>query len=156
MYLLYLDCPNPIRRYIHEPQNTMEKLDRQSLARAAATRLQTRRLQTRRRALGAPHQCLARTQPVRGRDSRHSPEAQKWGLSADCIYQWLHAFLLQRLDSLTYRTSPGRPGTAPRRGGPVPHLAGAARQVDAAPETTLMPTARHWTASRRLCQCLLE
>lgn len=35
--------------------------------------------------------------------------ARKWGLSTDCIYKWLHAFLVERLDSLTYGTAPGRP-----------------------------------------------
>jgi len=35
--------------------------------------------------------------------------AKKWGLSRDCVYKWLHAFLLERLDSLTYAASPGRP-----------------------------------------------
>jgi transposase len=35
--------------------------------------------------------------------------ATKWGLSRDCVYKWLHAFLLERLDSLRYTASPGRP-----------------------------------------------
>ena len=31
------------------------------------------------------------------------------GVSASTVYRWLHAFLLQRWDSLRYGTSPGRP-----------------------------------------------
>ncbi len=34
--------------------------------------------------------------------------AQKWGLSVDCIYKWLQAFIVERLDSLTYGAAPGR------------------------------------------------
>ena len=35
--------------------------------------------------------------------------AKKWGLSRDCVYKWLHAFLLERLASLKYAKSSGRP-----------------------------------------------
>ena len=34
--------------------------------------------------------------------------AQKWGLSVDCIYKWLQAFIVERLDSLTYGAASGR------------------------------------------------
>ena len=35
--------------------------------------------------------------------------ARQWGLSTDCIYKWLQAFIVERLDSLTYGAAPGRP-----------------------------------------------
>jgi transposase len=35
--------------------------------------------------------------------------AEQVGVSASTVYRWLHAFLLQRWDSLRYGTAPGRP-----------------------------------------------
>jgi len=36
--------------------------------------------------------------------------AERVGAGESTVYAWLHAFILRRLESLRYGTSPGRPG----------------------------------------------
>lgn len=54
------------------------------------------------RRIGALLEHLADGMPVEAVSAR-------WGVSPACVYQWIHAFMLQGLESLVYRHGGGRP-----------------------------------------------
>ena len=77
------------------------------------TKLTVKALQKRlRQAYAAGDKLLVRRVSVLLAVGQHKARvaevAQQWGLSPAIIYQWLHAFLMERLASLAYRWARGR------------------------------------------------